>query len=88
MSEPNIDALAEQRYADSDPTMTIQKMRDFVELSENYITDLDDILLDIQHARELIRMAKDAYQTRRFNETDRLLSEAEDKIDELLERGL
>ena len=55
---------------------------------EEFTAALYDILDSIYEARRLISKAKDEVKTRRFNELDRRLGEAEDMADELLEKGL
>ena len=56
----------------------------------------DDYLIDdvysletmLSDARHLIREIKEKYHTRKLNSVDRKLSEVEDDIEELLEKGI
>lgn len=81
----NLEEIKEQRYADRDPQFAEEKEIDRDELFDSA---LYDILDDIYEAREILKKAKGKIKTRKFNELDRLLGEAEDKADELLEKGL
>jgi len=85
MSEPNIDELREQRYADRDPQFAEEQEIDRDELFDSA---LYDILDNIYEARRQLQEAKNKIKTRKFNELDRRLGEAEDMADELLEKGL
>jgi hypothetical protein len=85
MSEPNIDELREQASAEFDPQFAEDPEIDRDELFDSA---LYDILDDIYEAREILKKAKGKIQTRKFNELDRRLGEAEDMADELLEKGL
>lgn len=89
MSEPNIDELREQASAEIDPQFQPdpESLEKAAERAEEYVAYLYDILDSIYEAERLIQKAKETLQTRRLNETARILSEAEDKVDELLERG-
>lgn len=89
MSEPNIDELREQASAEIDPQFQPdpESLEKAAERAEEYVAYLYDILDSIYEAERLIQNAKETLQTRRLNETARILSEAEDKVDELLERG-
>lgn len=55
---------------------------------EEFCSALYDILDNIHEARKQLREAKEKIQTRKFNELDRRLGEAEDMTEELLEKGL
>jgi Txe/YoeB family toxin of Txe-Axe toxin-antitoxin module len=57
------------------------------ERAEQFINALYDLADEIDTARETIRKTREELNTRRLNEVDRLLSEAEDKVVEMLERG-
>lgn len=81
----NLDEIKEQRYADRDPQFAEEQEIDRDELFDSA---LYDILDDIYEAREILKKAKGKIKTRKFNELDRRLGEAEDMADELLEKGL
>lgn len=85
----NLDEIKEQRYADRDPQFQPdpESLEKAAERAEEYVAYLYDILDCIYEAERLIQNAKETLQTRRLNETARILFEAEDKVDELLERG-
>jgi len=57
------------------------------ERAEQFADALFDIADQIDTARGIIGKTREELNTRRLNEVDRLLSEAEDKVDEMLERG-
>jgi hypothetical protein len=59
-----------------------------IDRDEAFTAALYDILDTIYEARRQIQAAKDKIKTRKFNELDRRLGEAEDMADELLEKGL
>ena len=83
----NLDEIKEQRDADRSPEFEPEP-DEAADRDEAFTAALYDILDSIYEARRLISKAKDEIKTRKFNELDRLLGEAEDKADELLEKGL
>ena len=87
MSEPNIDELREQASAGIDPQFQTDP-DEAADRDEAFTAALYDILDIIYEARRQIQVAKDKIKTRKFNELDRRLGEAEDMADELLEKGL
>lgn len=59
-----------------------------IDREEEFCAALYDIIDNIHEARKQLREAKEKIQTRKFNELDRRLGEAEDMAEDLLEKGL
>lgn len=59
-----------------------------IDREEEFSAALYDIIDNIHEARKQLREAKEKIQTRKFNELDRRLGEAEDMAEDLLEKGL
>lgn len=57
------------------------------ERAEQFADALFELAEEIDTARGIISKTREELCTRRLNEVDRLLSEAEDKVAEMLERG-
>jgi hypothetical protein len=68
--------------------MNPNEINEPIDREEVFAAALYDILDTIHEARRQLQAAKDKIKTRKFNELDRRLSEAEDMADELLEKGL
>ena len=68
--------------------MNPNEINEPIDREEVFAAALYDIRDTIYEARRQLQVAKDKIKTRKFNELDRRLGEAEDMADELLEKGL
>ena len=85
MTEPNLDELAELAYAAHDPQFQRLSGEDVEYLKIDALIEIEEA---IDTARKTIIDYRENFGSRRLNEVDRLLSEAEDKVGEMLERGI
>ena len=81
----NLDEMREQAHAERDPQNETEPSPE--ECNEKIIECLYDVETALDGIRKQIAETRNAARTCKLNHIDRLLSEAEDKVEKMLERG-
>lgn len=79
----NTDALAEARYSGNDPQFAPEPNE-----NEDYIEDLISLRDDLKGCRDLIAHIKKLHRKRELNSVDRLIYEAIDDLEQLIDGGI
>lgn len=79
----NMDALAEARYSGNDPQLAPEPGE-----NEDYIEDLISLRDDLKGCRDLIDHIKKLHRKRELNGVDRLIYEAIDDLEQLIDGGI
>lgn len=83
MIGPNIDALAEEYYSGNDPQFAPEP-----DEKDYYIEDLIALRDDLKGCRDLIAHIKKLHRKREINGIDRLVYEAIDDLEQLIDGGI
>lgn len=79
----NMDALAEARYSGVNPEFAPEPNE-----NEDYIEDLISLRDDLKGCRDLIAHIKKLHRKREVNGVDRLIYEAIDDLEQLIDGGI